>query len=369
MIDRNIAKVIVSPIAIPDHSLGSWGKLIDHWLQSYDGNQVDYILCPKSLSSLQSDVTKALDCSYTQREINKDWFIKWRFRKYEQALEQIFQKHDGAVIVILENTKLKNIVSQWLAKKGLASKAKVIFYQPGFSYEFTRDEYKDFKKGLNEMILLTKSAYQYERMKYHEYPFLVHVLYNPMDATLFRPLDPTAKAAARNELGWQNNETIFLWVSHDRPKKGLEVILRVWQQAAEKYPLTKLVVVGVKRDTVIKGVQFLGKLPNQEIARYYQAADVFLFSSLCQEGFPLSLAEAMSSGCYCIASDAGGVAEFLVDTGHAINYAPAMADEWMMHIDNYMQQKPISVTRGSFMSLDEWCGQFQTIMDRSAASL
>ena len=369
MANRNIATVIVSAIAIPDHSLGSWGKLIDYWLQSYSENTIDYILCPPSATKLVSKVTKAFDCPYPQREINRDWYLKWRYRKYEQALEQIFKQHDGAVIVVLENTKLKNIISQWIAKNGLVSKAKVIFYQPGFSYEFTRDEYKHFKNGLNEMILLTKSAYQYERMKYHEYPFLVHVLYNPIDSKIFFPLDKATKNLARTKLGWQQDETIFLWVSHDRPKKGLDVILRVWQQVAQKYPESKLVVVGVKRDTKILGVEFKGKLPNHEIAQYYQAADVFLFSSLCQEGFPLSLAEAMSSGCYSIASDAGGVAEFLLNTGHAINYAPAMAEEWLLHIDHYMKNKPIQVAQNSFMPLDEWCGKFQSILEMSANSL
>lgn len=361
--------MIASPLAIPDQTLGSWGKLIDHWLMRFPGNKIDHLLCPASGKPLYQSQTKAIDCSYPGKEINRKWFQHWRFRRYTAAIERILQEHGTAVVLVIDNFKIKNVIAEWLAKHGHASKVRLIYYQCGFSYEFKREEYQQFKAGLNEIVLLTENAYQYERNKYHEYPFLVNILHNPIDRTVFYPLPAAERKAQRADLGWAADETVFLWVSHDRPKKGLDVILRLWPMVAERYAKVKLVIVGVDRKVNINGVQFMGKIPNKDIARFYRCADVFLFSSLCQEGFPLSLAEAMTCGCYCIASDAGGVREFLADTVHAINFAPHRVDEWMRLIDGYMKDPVVPPAVSPFMEMDEWCDRFQQILLSSAASL
>lgn len=363
------AKIIVSPVAVPDTSLGSWGKIIDYWLCNYPGNSVDYVLCPRSALPFQSGHTQTIDCTYSMLEISHPLFLKWRFKKIFSALQTIFAKHPLAVILIIENTKLKNVVSNWLQQNKLEKRARVIFYQVGFSYEFNRDEYKHFKRGLHEIVLLTKSAYEYERKKYHEYPFIIHVLHNPVNKEIFFRLAPDAKAALRRSLGWQPGETVFLWVSHDRPKKGLDLILGIWPEVVNKYPQAKLMVVGATRNYSLTGLHFSGQIPNHQIAGYYQAADVFLFSTLCMEGYGLSLTEAISCGCYCIASDGGGVPEVLIGTNHTLIPDPNFEQSWLQSIDSYMQNKPVPVAGPPFLSNDEWCSAFEKILQRSGERL
>jgi len=99
--------------------MGSWGKIIDYWLQQYAANTVDYVLCPLSTLPLQSGRTRAIDCTYPATEINFPLFLKWRFKKFHSALRTVFAKHRLAIILVIENTKLKNVKSTWPAQNYL----------------------------------------------------------------------------------------------------------------------------------------------------------------------------------------------------------------------------------------------------------
>ena len=57
-------------------------------------------------------------------------------------------------------------------------------------------------------------------------------------------------------------------------------------------------------------VTFHGALPNNQLNRFYQAADIFLMPSY-REGFPRVLLEAMSHGLPIVSTDAGGVRDIL----------------------------------------------------------
>ena len=364
---KNIARIIISKQGMPSNLLGSWTQMLEYMFSQYDGNKMDYLLCGPSDLPFQSVATTRIICKSLKWEILRKWYYPIKYYSYIRALKSIIAKHEFVVVIVMDNPKLKNIVSETIQQNGWQHKCRIIFIQCGFSYEFTRDEYKDFKSGLHEIVLLTQKSYAYELNKYHEYPFLVHVLHNGMRQDIFYPLANAERQSKRQEIGIAVNEKMFLWVSHDRPKKGLDIILRMWPTVAAKYPGAKLIVVGAKRDISLPGLRFEGKLANTGLAKYYQSADVFLFSPLCQEGFGLSLAEAMSCGCFCIASDVGGVNEFFNENHGLLIQNPNQADGWIKAIDRYYEQ-PTPIGAGNqpiFLSYDEWCRRFQKIADDS----
>ncbi len=79
-------------------------------------------------------------------------------------------------------------------------------------------------------------------------------------------------------------------------------------------------------------IRFLGSLPRQALLEAYHRADVLAIPSLCEEPFGLPVAEGMSCGLPCVASNAGGIPELiehqvtglLVARGDAADLAAAL---------------------------------------------
>jgi glycosyltransferase involved in cell wall biosynthesis len=65
----------------------------------------------------------------------------------------------------------------------------------------------------------------------------------------------------------------------------------------------------IARLGLTKTVQFLGKVPHEEMARVYQAYHVLVFASTRKEGLPMTMLEAMAAGCAVITTGSGGAIE------------------------------------------------------------
>ena len=61
-------------------------------------------------------------------------------------------------------------------------------------------------------------------------------------------------------------------------------------------------------------VFFAGNVPNDDLSRYYNAADIYVSTSL-SDGTSLSLLEAIACGCPVIASNASSIPEVVGDAG------------------------------------------------------
>lgn len=108
------------------------------------------------------------------------------------------------------------------------------------------------------------------------------------------------------------------------PKKRVSDLIRAFALIEGEYPDAELLVVGEgpRRDElealthdlgVTDGVEFTGRVADEEIPRYYASAELFVLPSVW-EGHPLTLLEAWAAGSPVIATDVEGIAEF-VDHG------------------------------------------------------
>ena len=162
-----------------------------------------------------------------------------------------------------------------------------------------------------------------------------------VDLGLFRP---RPRAEARADVG-HAGERLFVFAGRLERLKGLDLALRALADVANggRHPEARLVVIGddgglagererlqgVAAELGLAGrVEFLGPVPQRELATYYAAADACLLSSYT-ESFGLAALEAQACGTPVVTSRAAGIASVIEDgrTGFLVegqDYATAM---------------------------------------------
>jgi len=139
------------------------------------------------------------------------------------------------------------------------------------------------------------------------------VIPNGVDRSIFFP---APKAAVRSELGLSQNATIVLFAAH-RPQTNIYKDYATLRAAMEKIvraqrrPMTFLCLGGEEKLERVGAGEFrfvpFQKEPNV-VARYYQAADLYVHASLV-DTFPCSVLEALACATPVIATEVGGIPE------------------------------------------------------------
>lgn len=123
-----------------------------------------------------------------------------------------------------------------------------------------------------------------------------------------------------------NSKTKLLWVGRLIPLKHPEHSIRVAQKLKEDGFDFEMQFVGdgilreklermVKRTGLENCVTFLGAKPANEVRKYMEEANIFIFTSDYHEGWGAVVNESMNSGCAVVASHAVGSVPFLVKNG------------------------------------------------------
>lgn len=119
----------------------------------------------------------------------------------------------------------------------------------------------------------------------------------------------------------------FLYIGRFEDGKGTRILLEAWRAMTDPPPL-RLVGSGPLEAEVARfaeerpGVQLLGRLPRDRVLEELKVARALVAPSLWYENFPLTICEAMATGCAVIASDQPNVRALLGD-GHAGVLVPA----------------------------------------------
>lgn len=162
----------------------------------------------------------------------------------------------------------------------------------------------------------------------------VHYLPHGVDLGRFHPAAHGERDLLRTRLGWPTDRLIVLFVGRLSIEKGALDLVEAWRLADRRDAL--LVLVGpdmpahpwdagpkarahVARHQLEARVRFDG--PAMDTAPLFRAADVFVQPSHF-EAFGLSAIEAMASGVPVVASNVGGLRDFLVDNKNALLHEP-----------------------------------------------
>lgn len=148
----------------------------------------------------------------------------------------------------------------------------------------------------------------------------VHVIYNGIDHSVFRPQARGTQAEIDLARLFGIDGPYVLHISHSQPAKNLPRILEAFAIATERDGLSKytLLIVGPRgrdhaasaaRASLKSRVRYLGSVDDDEtLAKLYSFADAFLFPSL-HESFGLPVLESMACGTPVVSSGVGGIPE------------------------------------------------------------
>lgn len=178
---------------------------------------------------------------------------------------------------------------------------------------------------------------------------VVHIPCAGIDPRLFAPRD---RQDARRSLGLPGDARIVLFVGRLVAIKAVDVLLEAWRERCNQGragPDDRLVIIGagpLRRSLEARAasgelhgrVRFMGDMPQEDVARWMNAANVFCLPSR-NEGTPAVVAEALASGCPVVASRVGGLPEvvsngrngLLVEPGDSAQLAQALSSALERH--------------------------------------
>ncbi len=141
---------------------------------------------------------------------------------------------------------------------------------------------------------------------------------NGVDADHFTPLAGEAALALRQRLGLAGGP-IAIFTGRLAPEKRVDQLVSAWPTIRSTLPSALLLILGTgELESSLKaaagpGVHFAG--PQEDVAPYLQAADLFVLPSAA-EGLSVAMLEAMSTGLPALVTNVGGAADVIT---HAEN--------------------------------------------------
>lgn len=160
---------------------------------------------------------------------------------------------------------------------------------------------------------------------------------------------------SRKELNLSDNDKVILFFGYVRKYKGLDILIEALPEAIQQIPELKLLIVGEFYDDVSSYTSLIENLgiknnvvllnkfvPNEEVAKYYAAADVTI---LPYRGATQSavLNVSYSFGKPVIVTNVGGLSEFVIDDYTGIIVEPGSKENLTRGIVRYF---------GSEMNID-----------------
>ena len=190
---------------------------------------------------------------------------------------------------------------------------------------------KHLTRKCDRFLVATDRERDHLVQHYGACPETIGVVPCGVNLDLFRPLD---KAAARQQLGFAQDESIVLYVGRFAPVKGIDKLMEAIAHLQHHRQL-RLVVVGgdgegapeyksfrrlARKLSIQDSVTFTGRIEQDGLPPYYSAADVLAVPSH-YESFGLVALESLASGTPVVATKVGAMENVLREgeTGHVVS--------------------------------------------------
>jgi len=188
---------------------------------------------------------------------------------------------------------------------------------------FVRNFSRSFVRKSECIITPSKKTEKYlkYRCKINNKP--IYIVPTGIDTKPFKKENFTDadRKSLRNSLGIKDNEKVIIFLGRVGEEKSIDVLLDNMPAIFKAMPDTKFLIVGdgpskpdlekqVEELKIVDKVIFTGKVPWQDVPRYYNIADVFVNASLT-ETQGLTFIEAMAAGLPVVARYAPNLTEYI----------------------------------------------------------
>ncbi len=205
-------------------------------------------------------------------------------------------------------------IMYYLRKKG--NRSKIVYGANGADF-FMTDRFF-FKRVVDASIAC--SIFNGNEVK-QRYGIQPGIIYNGADEKLFRPMD---MSEARKSCGLKPDIPYIGTIGRLVGWKGIQVLLKAMPRILEECPETTLLIIGggdykfeldllAEKLGIGDNVLFAGRIEHEKLPLWVNAMDIAMQPSVGDEGFSLTVIEAMSCGKPVIGTPSGGTPEILTD--------------------------------------------------------
>jgi len=212
------------------------------------------------------------------------------------------------LVLTSHGTSLNEIKTKIQSKPSIKSLLAIPFYLKNYLL----DDKIIFKKS-DKIIAVSNELGEDIKNQYKIPEDKLVVIPNGIDINKFKPMSVEDLKKKLN----LKNEKVIVSVGTMNKQKGFHLLLKILPDILKKKKV-KLIIIGtgphlqVFKDMAVKlnisnDVIFTGRVSDEDLLKYYNLADVFVFSTLRMEGLPLVIPEAMVCEKPVIASRIGGI--------------------------------------------------------------
>jgi glycosyltransferase involved in cell wall biosynthesis len=204
----------------------------------------------------------------------------------------------------------------------------------------------------DRIVVLSEYTREKIRMVYGLPESKIEIITGAANLSRFRASEN--RAAIRRQLGIPENCFLLLTIRNLVPRMGLENLILALKLVAKRIKHIFLILGGegplagkfedmVKEAGLRDFVSFTGFIPEEELPRYYQMADLFVLPTKELEGFGMVTVEALASGLPVLGTPVGGTKEILARLGPEFLFAdstPAAMAELIMKTIEMWNREP-----------------------------
>lgn len=234
--------------------------------------------------------------------------------------ERIHEKHDIPVVTSLHGTSIDEIKTK--LRLGFSIRANLGLIKNVYSYLFSDRSYIP----LSDAVIATSDSQVEVIAKWYAVnPNKIHLVYNGIDINAF--ISRASDIRMRASLGLEQNDFVVLAVARLKREKGVQNIISVMPALTRDHPHLHLLVGGdgesrselvslAARLNVARNVHFLGKIDYNALPDYFNLCDLFVNSTIRENGYDLTIPQAMACAKPVVVSDIRSVVASVVQDGY-----------------------------------------------------